>query len=573
MKSIHKIWSSKFWWLFLLVIIIAVNFFGSVFHSRIDLTKEKRYTLSNASKQLLKSLNEPVTIDVFVHKKNLPSEVKKLENAITEFLLNCKEYSKNNLQFNFFNPYEGLVDSAQARMEDSLNYFYGLYPSVLSAPEKVGDELEISKLIHGAVVKYRDSAIGVDLLRGQKGFGTEKEQRAALYNNVEATLEYKFMHAIEKIVSQKKPIVGYALGHGEAFGYNINDAFLTLRSNYNTDTINIRQIPFIPPQLDALVILKPTMPFSEADKLKIDQYVMHGGKVFWMVDVMYAEFDSLRNSDGFIAFDRGLNLDDLLFKYGARINQNLLQDMQCDQLGQMSGNPNNPQQRLVSWPFFPVLNGTNHPISKNLDGVRSIFPNTIDTVKAQGIKKTFLLRSSSNARLLSTPAKVDFEFLQIAPDAKLFTVRDATVAVLLEGKFQSFYAGRVSKTIADTLASYGVPFVNRAEQDGKMIIVADGDIAINEVSQQQGPVPMGYNFFTRHTFANKDFFLNSLEYLVNPSDILATRGKDYTLRLLDPVKTKEGKVLWQFINIAIPILLIILSGFLYQQIRKRKYSV
>ena len=573
MKSINKIWNSNFWWLFLLIIFIAVNLLASVFHSRLDLTKEKRYTISKASKQLLKNLNEPVTIDVFVHKKNLPSEVKKLENSIAEFLSNCKEYGKNNLQFRFLNPYEGLVDSAQTRMEDSLNYFYGLYPSVLNAPEKVGDELEISKLIHGAVVKYRDTTVGVDLLQGQKGFGTEKEQRAALYNNVEATLEYKFMHAIEKIVSDKKPIIGYALGHGEAFGYNINDAFLSLRSNYNTDTINIRQIPYIAPQLDALVILKPTLSFSEADKLKIDQYVMRGGKIFWMIDVMYAEFDSLYKSSGFIAFDRGLNLEDLLFKYGARINQNLLQDMQCDQLGQMSGDPNNPQMRLVNWPFFPVLNGTNHPISKNLDGVRAIFPNTIDTVKAQGIKKTFLLRSSSNARILSTPAKIDFEFLQIAPDARLFSVRDTAVAVLLEGKFQSFYAGRVPKAIADSLSSQGVPFVIKSEQDGKMIIVADGDIATNEVSQQQGPMPMGYNFYTRHTFANKDFFLNSIEYLVNPSDILETRAKDYTLRLLDPIKVKEGKIRWQLINIVIPVLLIILFGFIFQQIRKRKYSV
>jgi len=572
MKSINKIWLSKFWWLILLVIILAINFLASVFHSRLDLTKEKRYTLSKATKQLLANLEEPVMIEVFVHKESLPSEVKKLENSINEFLLNCKEYGKNNLQFKFINPYEGLPDSSQARMEDSLNYFYGIFPSILDAPEKVGDKLEISKLIHGAIVKYRDTAMGVNLLQGLKGFGTEREQRAALYNNVEATLEYKFMHAIEKIVSEKKPIVGYALGHGEAFGYNINDAFLTLRSNYNTDTINIRQIPFIPPQLDALVILKPILPFSESDKLKIDQYVMRGGKVFWMIDVMYAEFDSLYKSDGFVAFDRGLNLDDLLFKYGARINQNLLQDMQCDQLGQMSGNQDNPQQRLVDWPFFPVLNGSDHPISKNLDGVRAIFPNTVDTVKAQGIKKTFLLRSSSNARVLSTPAKVDFEFLQIAPNAKFFTVRDTSVAVLLEGKFQSSYTGRVSQSITDSLTSYGVPFINRSEKDGKMIIVADGDIATNQVSPQEGPMPMGYNFFTRHTFANKDFFLNSVEYLVNPSDILKTRAKDYTLRLLDPVKTKDQKTLWQILNIAAPILLIIFFGFIYQQIRKRKYS-
>jgi gliding-associated putative ABC transporter substrate-binding component GldG len=573
MKSINKIWSSKFWWLFLLIIVIAVNFLASNFHTRLDLTNEKRYTLSKATKELLKNLKEPVMIDVFVHKDNLPSEVKKLENSINEFLHNCKEYGKENLQFKFLNPYKGLSDSAQIRMEDSLDYFYGLNASFLDAPDKVGDKLEISKLIHGAVVKYRDTVIGVNLLRGLKGLGTEREQQAALYNNMEATLEYKFMSAVEKVVSEKRPVVGYALGHGEAFGYNINDAFVTLRSNYNADTINIKNVPFIPSQIDALIVLKPTIAFSEADKLKIDQYVMRGGKVFWMIDNMFAEFDSLYNSKGFVAFDRGLNLDDLLFKYGARINQNLLQDMACDQLGQMVGSQENPQQRLVDWPFFPVLNGTDHPISKNLDGVRAIFPNTLDTVRATGIKKTFLLRSSSNARVLSTPAKIDFEFLQIAPDAKLFTVRDTSVAVLLEGKFQSFYSGRVSKSVADSLTAYGVPFRDRSIIDGKMIVVADGDIATNSVSQQQGPMPMGYNYFTQHTFANKDFFVNSLEYLVNPSDILATRAKDFTLRLLDPVKTKDQKTLWQLINIAAPILLIIFFGFIYQQIRKRKYSI
>ncbi len=572
MKSINKIWSSHFWWLFLLLLIVTVNFLASSFHTRFDLTKEKRYTLSPASKQLLYGLTEPVTIDVFVHKKDLPSEVKKLENSINEFLQNCQEYGKNNFQFEFINPYEGVHDSLHKRLEDSLYYFYGIYPSVLSAPEKAGDELAISKLIHGAVVKYRDTAIGVNLLQGQRGFGTEKEQRAALYNNIEATLEYKFMQAVQKITSDRKPIVAYALGNGEAFGYNVNDAFVTLRNNYNTDTINIPQIPFIPSQIDALVILKPTIAFSESDKLKIDQYVMRGGKVFWMIDIMYAEFDSLYKSNGFVAFDRGLNIDDLLFKYGARINQNLLQDMACDQLGQMSSNPDNPQQRLVNWPFFPVLSGTDHAISKNLDGVRTMFPSTVDTVKAAGIRKTFLLKSSQNARILNTPAKIDFEFLQIAPDIKLFNIKDTPVAVLLEGKFKSLYTGRVPGSVADTLSSYGVPFLNQSLTDGKMIIVADGDIAMNAVSMRDGPSPMGFNFYTRHTFANKDFFLNAIEYLVNPSEILSTRAKDYTLRLLNPVKVSDEKIMWQIINILVPILFIITAGLVYQQIRKRKYA-
>ena len=571
-NNFNKIWGSKFWWLLLLVIIVAVNFFASVFHLRIDLTKEKRYSLSKVSKELLRNLDEPVSIEVFIEGKGLPSEVRRLKNTITEFLSACKDYSRGNLQFRFVNPYEGLNDSLQAHLEDSLNYFYGLYPSVLDAPEKAGDKLEISKVIHGALVSYKDTIISVNFLKGVKNYGTEREQRAALYNDIEARLEYSFMNAVQKVTATAKPTVAYALGNGEVWGYNADDAVKTLLHEYRFDTINIQQAQFIPYSINALVILKPTKPFSDDDKLKIDQYVMRGGRVFMMIDNMYAEFDSLYKSNGFVAFDRGLNLEDILFKYGTRINLNLLQDIQCDKLGQISSNKDNPQTRLVDWPFFPVLNGSNHPISKNLDGILSMFPNTLDTVKAEGIKKTFLLKSSPHARTLEVPARIDFEFLQIAPDIKLFTVKDTGVAVLLEGKFHSLYASRISKTMADSLQALNVPFISSAEKPGKIIVVADGDIALNLVSPQYGPMPMGYNYYTRYTYANHDFFINSLEYLVNPSGILETRAKDFTLRLLDRVKVSEQKTLWQFLNLGLPVLLVILFGFVYQQIRKKKYT-
>jgi gliding-associated putative ABC transporter substrate-binding component GldG len=204
---------------------------------------------------------------------------------------------------------------------------------------------------------------------------------------VEATLEYKFASAIQKITSTSKPLIGYALGNGEIWGPTVDDAVRTLIHDYRFDTVNLKLIPYIPSAFNALVILKPTKTFSDEDKLKIDQYVMRGGKIFWMIDNMYAEFDSLYKSHGFIAFDRGLNLEDILFRYGVRLNENLLQDMQCDKMGQID--PNTQQTRLVDWPFFPILNGTNNPISKNLDGVRAMFPNTLDTVKADGIKKTY----------------------------------------------------------------------------------------------------------------------------------------------------------------------------------------
>jgi gliding-associated putative ABC transporter substrate-binding component GldG len=245
--------------------------------------------------------------------------------------------------------------------------------------------------------------------------------------------------------------------------------------------------------------------------------------------------------------------------------------MQCDKLPQVSTN-GTEQQRLVDWPFFPLLNGTNHPVSKNLDPVRALFPTTIDTVEANGIKKTFLLQSSSNAKLLEAPAKIDFEFLQIAPDIKEFQRKNVPISVLLEGKFNSLYANRVSKAMKDSMALINYNFLSSNETANKMIVVSDGDIAMNQFSQYTGPLEMGKNLFTQYTYANKDFFLNSLDYLVNPSDILQTRSKEYSLRLLDVKKASEEKTKWQLINIALPIFLIILFGVLYQQIRRQRFA-
>ncbi|MGC4037503.1 MAG: gliding motility-associated ABC transporter substrate-binding protein GldG [Chitinophagaceae bacterium] len=618
-----KLFASKYWWILLLILLAGINFLASSFHSRFDLTKEKRYTLSKATTQLLRKVEEPVSIDVFL-KGDFPAGFKKLANSVDEFLQECKEYGNGNIQIQFIDPFKKANDSAerflketriliqqdstqllrdtsgsfvsQVRMAilnsknettdkqitqeyatlllDSLRTLYDIAPFTLQAPGKVGDELVEKQVIPGALVHYNGKTVGVNLLKGQKSYGSTPEELAALYNDVEATLEYKFASAIEKITADKKARVGYVLGNGEAWGPQVNDAVRSMIQNYRFDTVNVKTIPFIDTGYDALVIIKPTIRFTDDDKLKIDQYVMRGGKLFWMVDNMYAELDSLAKSGGFVAFDRALNLEDILFRYGVRLNQNLLQDMQSDKLPQVSNDPNSKQApRLVDWPYFPILNGTDHPISKNLDGVRAIFPNTLDTVKADGIKKTFLLRSSVNARVLQAPARVDFEYFQIAPDIKQFSVKDTTVAALLEGKFKSLFAGRVPSAVADSLKAYGVPVKSVSDTDTKMIVVADGDIATNFVSPQYGPLPMGFNLYSNYTFANKEFFNNALDYLVNPSSILETRAKEFTLRLLNPKKVKEQKPIWQFVNIALPVILVIIIALIYQQIRKRKYAL
>jgi gliding-associated putative ABC transporter substrate-binding component GldG len=583
--------NKKIWWLTLVAGLLIINVIAAFVHQRFDLTEEKRYSLSTPTKNILRNLDSTVTIDVFLTGNELPAVVRKFRNALIDFLNESKEYGKTRLVYNFINPYEtvdtaqtsllddslnkGSIKDTQSRrsqtslLEDSLSANYGLTAVVINAPDQVGDELKIKKLIHGAVLRYGDKAVGVDLLKGARSFGTDPEQLAQLYNDVEASIEYKFGSAIQKLTAAQKPVVAYALGHGEGWGYNVDDAVRTLFNDYSFDTLNLNQVPYIPAHINALIFLKPTSTFNDRDKLKIDQYLMNGGKVFLMMDNMYAEFDSLYKSNGFVAFDRGLNLEDILFTYGVRINQTLLQDMQCDKLPQMS--TEGQQQRLVDWPFFPILDGTDHPVSKNLDGIRTLFPTTIDTVLSAGVRKTVLLTSSNNSRLLNAPAKIDFEFLQIAPDQALFRHRQVPVAVLLEGSLRSHYRGRVSKAVTDSLKAYNTPF-QQASDKAKLIVVSDGDIAMNQFSPSMGPLPMGMNVFTRYTYANKDFFTNCLEYLVNPSNILQTRSKEYTLRLLDINKVQRQKSTWQFINVALPVLLVILFGIIYQQVRKRKFS-
>lgn len=556
-------------WLLALLALVAVNIVAALAHARFDLTAEHRYSLSKPTQRLLRGLDSTVTVDVYLTGKDLPSFVRKFRSSLQDFLSEAREYGGSRLQFRFVDPFAG--DTAESRqLLDSLHVNYDLNPVAVQAPEKVGDKLEVTSLVHGAVVRQGDRSVAVDLLKGQRAFGTSAEELAALYNNVEASVEYKFASAIQKVSAKEKPLVAYLLGNGEAWGYNINDAFTTLRDNYYSDTLNIHEVPYIPKDINAVVIMKPTLPFSNDDKLKLDQYVTHGGKIFWMVDNMYAEFDSLYKSGGFIAFDRGLNLEDLYFNWGVRFNPDLVQDMQCDQLPQVD--QNSGQQRLVNWPFFPVVDGTQHPISKNLDGVRTFFPTSIDTVEAAGIRKTVLLQSSANARVLGSPAKIDFTFLNVAPDEKLFRQKNIPVAYLLEGAFKSLYTDRLPQSVLDSFKARRYDFFPAATTPGKMILVSDGDLALNQYSASSGPLPMGVNPFTRYTYANKEFFLNCLEYLVNPSDILQTRSKEFTLRLLDPRRVKEQRSTWQAVNIVLPILLLIAFGALYQQLRRRRYA-
>lgn len=568
----NKLFVSKYWWLYLVVAVVGINYLASQLHYRLDLTQDKRYTLSAPTRKLLHSLSDQVTVTVFLE-GDMPAGFKRLSNTTRELLQEFKEEGNANILFRFVKPGTESNDSTGAYSMDSL-VAMGLSPTNVRIKVKEGEGEEQRYLFPGAVVSYQNRKIPVEFLQGTKA---DDSNPLATLNNAETLLEYKFAAAIQKATTDKYSVVGYLIGNGEPLTANMKDLIDgTLKPNYGFGIVPIDSVAVIPNDFQAIMIVKPIIPFSEKQKLKIDQYIMNGGKVIWLIDKLNANMDSLmRKQSDFVAFDFGLNLDDQLFRYGVRINPDLVQDLQCDRLPLVVGNyGDKPQMQLVPFPYFPLLSSySGHPIVKNMDLVQTMFPNSIDTVKVNGIKKTILLATSANARTLSTPAMVSLNSLKTEDDVKTFNRANIPVAVLLEGKFTSLYTNRLSRAAMDSMAGfYKQPFRAAPAADNKMIVIADGDIVTNVVTPSQGPLTMGFNQFTNYQYANKDFILNCIEYLVNPSNILETRSKDFTLRQLDPGKVAEEKTQWQLINIGAPVLLVILFGFIYQALRKRKYK-
>lgn len=580
-KSFRKILASRYGWLLLLVVLFGINFLAFVFHSRIDLTREKRYTLSKATSELLNNLDDDVQINVFL-KGDFPAGFRKLASSTEEFLDLMKDRNGAKIHYEFNSPQESIPGSSKT-YEDSLVNL-GANPINLTVQVKAGQENK--RVYPVALVKYKGRQSLVTLYSGGKRMITPVEM-----NNAEALMEYQFAKTLDELIHPERPLVGYSVGNGEPLiGGKVVDGqalYLdprtadleqTLRANYQLFTLNLNKQPFIPDTFKVLVIVKPSLQFTEEEKLKIDQYVMRGGKLLLFIDGLIAEQDSLHFKTQTIAFDRNLNLTDLLFTYGVRINPSLVMDLQCDFLPfAVGGSPDNPQYEFLHWNYYPLFEPKgNHTITKNLGLVAGRFVNPLDTIAAPGVKKTPLLSSSANSRIISTPVLISTNENRNSPEDEKFRQHDIPVAYLLEGKFASLFKNHISKVLSDSLNALGTPF-QEYSVNNKMIVVGDGDMVLNDVSDKNGPLPMGLNLFTQgsqyeYQFANRDFLMNCMEYLVSNSAITETRNKEIVLRLLDSTKVKEQKTIWQFINIALPVLLVIIFGFIYQQLRKRKYA-
>jgi ABC-2 type transport system permease protein len=562
---------------------LLLVFLSSNIHTRVDLTSDKRFSLSAPTEKLLSGLEEVVRVQVFLTGSDLPADYRKLSLATQDLLSEFADASGGRVKVEVVNPLEGLSDTAQAMMLDSLARL-----GVTIDDAELPGKKDLAKIpVPSALVYYKGlKPFPVDLRASKTIYKpysviSDKEEVdvEATRNAAEALLEFKFANAIDKMTRTRVPVIAYLVGNGEPIDLTVNDLGESLRNDYRLALFDLKKGFPDAQQVDALLIVKPTKAFTDDDKLKIDQYIMHGGKVFWFVDKLYAEMDSLmRNQAGFIAFDRDLKIDDVLFQYGVRINGNLVQDLNCSKLPIVNGqNPDgSPHWIRTPWPYYPFLFAhEENPVTRNLDKVLSIFPSSIDTVAAPGIRKTVLLATDTNSRTIAPPAMVQLNSVVFDTEdelSRLFPKSHLPVAVLLEGRFRSLFTNRLTGDLQDTMRKYQAPsFMTQAAAPTKQIVVSDADLVTNYVTKSTGPLPMGEIPLENYRFANREFFLNAVDYLVSNSGIFEARNKNFTLRVLDKNKVREQKMLWQLVNIVVPILVIILIGLAFQRWRSRAF--
>ncbi len=583
-----SIFGSKFGWLLLLVILFAVNFLASRFHFRLDLTKEKRYTLSPATKNLLRSLDDNVQIDVFL-KGEFPSGFRKLANSTEEFLQLLKDRNSARINYQFISPQDQMPGTGKSYGDSLINQ--GAIPINLTVQKEATETNNI--IFPVARVTYKGKEFLINLLSGANRILSQDN-----INTAEALMEYQFVNALDKLTQVQRPGIAYAVGNGQPVDgrtYMMRTAF---QKDYDFRILDLNAQPAIPSSVSVLMIVKPSIGFTESQKLKIDQFVMNGGRLLCFVDNLYAEMDSFTLKPETIAYDRNLNLTDLFFKYGVRINTDLVMDLRCDMNYLMvGGTMENPQNEFLPWNYFPFLASPDEkPAIKTAGYISSQFANSLDTINVEGVSKRPLLVTSPNSRTISTPAIISLNENKTVPEDEKFKRNAIPVAMLLEGQFSSLYQNRISQAQQDSFAAMKTTF-KPASANNKMIIVADGDMVLNDFIPQitdQGelnmqapprPLEMGWNKYTYLEYlregeagkyfipaSNREFLLNCAEYLVNNDAISQTRNKDIVLRLLDSQKVKKNKTTWQFLNIGLPVLLVILFGWIYQEIRKRKYA-
>ena len=570
-----------------LLLFFLLNILASLSDGRLDLTEEKRYTLEEATRQQLQALNEPIEVTVFL-KGEFPSGFKKLATSTDQFLSLLQKQNPSRFHYRFVSPLE---EVSEGKLWGDSLLSMGALNINLTVQKEAGQSSNI--LFPVALVEYRGQQSLVTLLPGASRAISQTE-----LNRAEALLEFQFTSVIDKLVHPRKPGIAYEIGHGEPTDQRTYQLRVALQKDYELRTLDLTRQPAVPAGVDLLLLVKPTLRFSENEKLKIDQFVMRGGKLLCFIDNLVAEMDSFGRKPSIVAFDRDLNLGDLFFRYGARINPDLVMDLRCEvSYIQVGGTTQQPQNEFLPWNYYPLVGAPAADKKLKTAGYVGLrFANSIDTVEAPGVTKTPLLASSERARIISTPALISLNENGTVPENKLFNRGEISVAMLLEGQLNSLYRNRIFGAKADSMTRAGQPFIPQATQGG-VLLVADGDLVLNDyipAVDEKGaydpqaplvPTEMGWNPYTHFEYltggeagryfmpvANKEFLLNSVEYLISNPAISGLRAKEITLRLLDGEKVNQYRLWVQLLFILFPLLLLVGGGVLFQSIRKRKFA-
>ena len=558
MKLVKNLYKKRVLFLFICLVAIAIgNVLAAYFPLRIDLTADKRYTLHPSTKALLAQLKSKVHVDIYLS-GDLPTGFKQLQSNLKALLEEFKAYAPYPITYQLININQETVEKRKKLFKKFAKH--GIEPTNLYQ-QRSGQRTE--KIIYpGAIIFYEDKEAGM-LLKANKMTSATNMVSQSIEN-----LEYEVVSSLSKLVHNKPIQIGLIQGHEEPSPIQLQGLVQALRGFYEVNQVMLAETANLT-HYGALLITKPQQPFSEVEKYLLDQYIMQGGKVLFFLDRLRINMDSLTSGNSF-AFPLELNLDDQLFRYGVRINQDLIKDLQSGVYPIVVGKMGNqPQLRFLPWPFFPVLNNfADHVITKNMNALYTQFVSSIDAVNAEGVIQTPLACSSPYSIKAGTPVYVDLESLRRPPDTNLYQQGPIPVAYLLEGKFSSLYKNRLPPDGINN-----IPFIS-VSQPTKILVVASGSMVVNAISPKEGhALPWGYDPFLQQNFANQDFVLNTLAYMLEESGIINAKRKTIQLRLLDNLKVQNARLYWQLLNMIMPIFILVLVGITWHLVRKRRYRI
>lgn len=544
--------------LLLIVALVGINFLASKLNLRLDLTEEKRYTTAESTKSLLQNLDSDIFVKVYLTGGDLPGGFKRLESSIQQNLSEFQTLSNNKLSFRFIDIYKDIKDDAEREKLIADLAQKGIIPTNIKT-KKDGKNTEIL-ILPGAEVMGDSSSVAIFLLKGNK-LNSPQE----VLNQASENVEFELARGIKQVSQKEKKKIGFFVNYSSLPAIQQIDLINILKKNYDLFPVDLTASPTLD-GLDAIFVLKPDKPFTDADKYKIDQFIVKGGKALFFVDPIQVE--SVGEEGNFIK-PFSVNLEDLFFKYGIRLNANIIKDMQMSaaipmNVGVIGDKPN---IQLVPWPYFPLIsNFGNSPIVHNLDAVYLKYASAIDTVSNKNIKKTALLQTSDYTQTLNAPATISYNSAAKDFDQTKQMAGKKTIAYLLEGSFESLY----TNTILPTDARFST--FKTKDKASKIIICADADLPTNDFEEKtKQPFPLGFDKYSKHTFANADFVKNAVDYLLEPDGLIIARNKTIKLRPLDKLEATENQTFWQTLNLVVPFLLLGLIGLVFTFYQKRKY--